>query len=124
MRNYQLGRQVVTKAEHDPEHFSMSTWASPAYGACGMTACLGGWAMILAGYSYVIDCNDEILFYRPDGSLVHGGYADEVEELLGFTPAERKDLGSFGGEVWFDTKHGLERFRAMVEASERETALS
>lgn len=123
MRNYRLGRMVVDKATLEPEHFDMSDWVTGDQG-CGMTACLGGWTMLLAGYT-----TSGHSFWRPDGSLVRGGYADEAARLLGMTEDERYQRDpyqqvNFLPEVFFDADHGLERFIARVEASEREAAIA
>lgn len=115
MENYQLGRQVLDVADFDEARFDMRTWGQ--LGSCGTTACLAGHAMLLSGYTLARqDC-----YYRPDGSLV-GDLLTEAVRLLGMSENESVYGSRANGplSLFLDMTRGLERFRELVEAAEKE----
>jgi hypothetical protein len=130
VENYQLGHEVLDAAEAHRDNFAMFTWCEtssrePVTTAnatgCGTTLCLGGWTMVLAGYT----CDPQTgNFTRPDGTVVDGAYGTEAARLLGMTKEEECEGGV--AEIWYDTSEtrALSRLRAVVERSEREAALA
>lgn len=114
MENYKLGRQVLNQIESDPDSFDMTTWAYRSREhACGTVACLAGHTMLQSGYPHEDSTG---LFFRPDGSIVPGGYGEEAARLLGLNPGEVQAEG--GVELWFDLTGGYDRFKGLVEYAE------
>jgi len=113
VKNAALGRKILDK--FDQGYGEMMYWGQPgAPNECGTAACLGGWAMILSGYTLAgPDC-----YRRPDGTTVPGSYADEAQMLLGMTTGEAQAGNEDGISVWFDFEDGPDRFRKLVEESE------
>lgn len=123
MDNPALGRQVLDIADTEPLRFDMGAWAERNE-LCGMTACLGGHAMLLSGYTCRLEQQEngtwDYAWYRPDGTEV-GDLPEESAKLLGMSEDEEYD-GAAGqtwrDAVWFDGEHGLDRFRKLVEEAE------
>lgn len=113
--NTELGRKVLDHVTAHRDQFDMRKWGE-GNEACGTTACLAGWAMLLSGYSL----RDWDIFVRPDGSFVPRGYRnDEGAALLELSEAER--YGDVGQHTLFgepDDDKAIERFRALLEAAE------
>lgn len=125
MKNYRLGREAITRIDNIGSAdakigFDMSQWGN--INECGMSACIGGHIMLAAGYTLLgVD-----QFTRPDGTPVDNAYSREVEGLLGMTEDEPYYGGTgsmYDDQIWFDDKHGLDRFRALVELNENESRL-
>lgn len=115
MENPELGRKVLRQVTEHREQFDMGTWGYKDR-ACGTTACLAGWAMLLTeGYS-LTEAGD---FLRPDGTTVRdeGG---EAQKLLGLSDDERQFATGDGGLhslFTLDEDDAIKRFAAYVEAS-------
>lgn len=134
MRNPILGRRVLDHVTEHPGRLDMDHWGYHRP-VCGTVACLGGWAMILAGYEFrpaiFADSRETIsytgTFHRPDGSLVDDP-AWEAAELLGLTDDEyltSEPIIGDCGEPDYCTlfasqpiEAAIARFRAMVEKAE------
>ena len=116
IENAALGRAVLDVADSDPEHFAMRDWI--AEHSCGTVACLGGWTLIKAGYTYVqVEAEyGDYRFYRPDGTMV-GALDDEARKLLGLTGDGTNEEGRQVA-VFYDMRNGVDRFRKMVEEAE------
>lgn len=122
MRNPELGRKILDIIDMQPEKFQMSVFGAHRYDSagesCGTVACLAGWAMFLSGYC--LD-KDEV-FQRPDGTFVDREDG-EARELLGMSISDELYLSEFNpshpnAKIWFDCKHGPDRFRKLVEKAE------
>ena len=115
--NAELGRKVLDHVTAHRDQFDMMTWGE-GNEACGTTACLAGWAMLLSGYRI----RDWDTFVRPDGSFVPRGHrGTEGAVLLELSEAER--YGSIGQYTLFgepDEDRAIERLRVLVEAAEGE----
>ena len=113
--NAELGRKVLDYVTAHRDQFDMNVFGEHVP-ACGTTACLAGWALLLSGYQ--ITGFD--LFARPDGTEVSGEtLSREAGWLLGI-PAEEFDADGECPLFYVeDDDEAIERFRALVEAAEQ-----
>ena len=123
-----LGRKVLDHVTQHREQFDMRDWGGKD--ECGTVACLAGWTLLLSGYTVdqfgdftspggvsVTTEDDDDAF---DGDTV----GDEAAGLLRLTDTELYGPPGSQSSLWatFPDDAAVERFRALVEAAELETA--
>jgi hypothetical protein len=103
--NAELAYRVWDKARQHEAHFDMGDWGDSPDGrpvglddltgpACGTTACLAGWTVVLAGYS--VDHAARV--YGADGQQV-GDAVEMASEMLGINEFQAHELFYAGHAV-------------------------
>ena len=112
-----LGRKVLDHVTAHREQFDMKDWGriTPT---CGTSACLAGWTLLLHGHTV-----DEAGVFR-DSAGCRVGVPTTAAELLKLTDEERwgADPANPGLFSEFDDDVAIARFRALVEAAERQSS--
>ncbi len=129
MENTELAKLVLKQVEAFPEQFDMNVWAWET-AACGTTACLAGWTLMLSGWeARKIErtmkrtaTHTEYVFIDPvDGThYCDDAIGDKAQELLGMSWEERHGAVGKGPvlceDLFMELYEGdaLDRFRSLL----------
>jgi len=114
MEHPEYARTALANIDAQPRSLDMSVWG--VLTECGTVACLAGHVLLAAGYELREAGGHGYVFRRPDGKVVYHP-EEEAEAVLGTNEDDVYGEDHDEGCIWYDFRYGLDRFRALVEAS-------